>query len=141
LYYKNNFIYKGNTQLRRKTPPSRKLRLEYSILTAEISKAAFGLTPAEYKKLKGLDSQNLRDHINDLELIFTMLSEASTTRIARNKEARGFDENKTAAAEGGTVAGVARKELEKRSGQSVVAPDNYLDAPEKEKRKRLKNGK
>jgi hypothetical protein len=113
---------------------------EYSILTAEISKATFGMTPTEYQKLKGLKKENLRDHMNDLELIFTMLGEASTTRIARNKDARGFTENKGAAIEGGNVAGVARKELEKRSHQPVSSSENYLDAPEKEKRKRLKGG-
>lgn len=111
---------------------------EYAILTAEISKAAFGLTPSQYKKLKGLKQENLRDHMDDLELIFTMLGEASTTRIARNKDARGFGENEKAAVEGGEVAGVARSELEKRSGQPVVSPENFLEEPEKEKRKRLK---
>jgi len=114
--------------------------MEFSILTAEISKATFGITPTEYKKLKGLKNENLRDHMNDLELIFTMLGEASTTRIARNKDAQGFVENKDAAIEGGNVAGVARKELEKRSSQSVSSSENYLDVPEKEKRKRLKDG-
>jgi hypothetical protein len=114
--------------------------LEYSILTAEISKATFGMTPTEYLKLKGLKKENLRDHMNDLELIFTMLGEASTTRIARNKDAQGFTENKGAAIEGGNVAGVARKELEKRSHQPVSSSENYLDAPEKEKWKRLKSG-
>jgi DNA-damage-inducible protein D len=112
---------------------------EYGILTAEISKATFGLTPSEYKELKGLKKENLRDHMNDLELIFTMLGEASTTRIARNKDAHGFIENKDAAIEGGNVAGVARKELEKRSSQPVSSSENYLDVPEKEKRKRLKD--
>ncbi len=72
--------------------------------------------------------------MNDLELIFTMLGEASTTRIARNKNAMGFDENKGAAKEGGTVAGVAREELEKRSGEKVVSGDNYLNEPETKKR-------
>ena len=111
-----------------------KTKNEYSILTAEISKAAFGLTPGEYRKLKGLKQQNLRDHMNDLELIFTMLGEASTTKIARNKDALGFDENKNAAKEGGTVAGVARKELELRSGEKVVTQENYLNEPETKKR-------
>lgn len=111
-----------------------KTKNEYSILTAEISKAAFGLTPGEYRKLKGLKQQNLRDHMNDLELIFTMLGEASTTKIARNKDALGFDENKNAAKEGGTVAGVARKELELRSGEKVVTQENYLNEPEIQKR-------
>lgn len=107
---------------------------EYSILTTEISKATFGLTPGEYKKFKGLKQQNLRDHMNDLELIFNMLGEASTTKIARNKDALGFNENKDAAKEGGTVAGVARKELERRSGEKVVTQENYLNEPETKKK-------
>lgn len=98
----------------------------YAILTAEISKAAFGVTPSEYKKLKGLERQNLRDHMNDLELIFSMLGEASTTEIARNRNAQGFNENKQAAVEGGSVAGTARKELEAKSGKKVVSKENYL---------------
>ena len=80
---------------------------EYAILTAEISKATFGLTPKEYKKLKGLKGENLRDHMEDLELIFTMLGEASTTKIARKKDAFGFIENKDSAKRGGAVAGIA----------------------------------
>ncbi|MBU2637532.1 MAG: phage antirepressor protein [Nanoarchaeota archaeon] len=114
---------------------------EFAILTAEISKAAFGMTPTEYKEFKGLKTENLRDHMNDLELIFNMLGEASTTKIARNKNAQGFVENKGAAVQGGAVAGVARKELEQRSGEKVATPENYLDAPEKEKRKQLKGKK
>ena len=77
---------------------------EYAILTAEISKAAFGMTPSEYKKFKGLNRENLRDHMNDLELIFSMLGEASTTEIAINKNADGFEENKKVAKQGGDVA-------------------------------------
>lgn len=99
---------------------------DYAILTAEISKAAFGMTPSEYKKLKGLDRENLRDHMNDLELIFSMLGEASTTEIAKNTDAQGFDPNKTAAVKGGTVAGNARKHLEAESGKSVSTKENYL---------------
>ena len=112
---------------------------EFAILTSEISKATFGLTPRKYKKLKGLKQQNLRDHMNDMEIIFTMLGEASTTIIARNKDAKGFGPNRLAAREGGKVAGVARKELEKRSGQQVVSRKNYLAQSEKEKRKRISN--
>ncbi len=112
---------------------------EYSILTSEISKATFGLTPGEYQKFKGLRQQNLRDHMNDLELIFTMLGEASTTKIARNKNALGFDENKDAAKEGGTVAGVAREELEKRSGEKVVSNGNHLNLTEKKSRKHIRD--
>ena len=118
---------------------------EYAILTAEISKATFGMTPAEYKKKKGLERENLRDHppspsafycikgrlrwagMNDLELIFTMLGEASTTEIAKSKDARGFEENKDAAQKGGTIAGGARKALELESGKNVVSKENYLD--------------
>lgn len=106
---------------------------EYSILTAEISKATFGIIPSEYKNLKGLTkpSENLRDHMTDLELIFTMLGEASTTEIAKNKNAQGFIENQKAAKAGGNVAGNARKELEKKSGAKIVNKQNYknLDMP------------
>jgi len=110
---------------------------EYAILTAEISKATFGMTPKEYQEFKGLKRENLRDHMNDLELIFTMLGEASTVRIAKNKNAQGFPENKDAAKEGGEVAGIARKELEQRSGQKVSSKGNYLTIEEKKKRKML----
>ncbi len=112
---------------------------EYSILTAEISKATFGLTPSAYKSLKGLDkpNENLRDHMTDLELIFTMLGEASTTEIARNKNVRGFVQNKQAAKEGGSVAGKARKDLEKKSGKKVVSRENYKLLAESKKRKSL----
>ena len=103
-----------------------KERLEYAILTAEISKAAFGLTPAEYAELKNLKRENLRDHMTDLELIFSMLGEAATTEIARNRDARGFPENKQAAHAGGKVAGNARRELEEKSGRKVVTSENYL---------------
>ena len=81
----------------------------YAVLTAEISKAAFGLTPTEYKKVKGLKRENLRDHMNDLELIFSMLGEAATTEITRKQDAQGFDENKKAARKGGRISGDARK--------------------------------
>ena len=106
---------------------------EYEILTAEISKATFGLTPSAYKKYKGLKRQNLRDHMNDLELIFSMLGEASTKEIAVNKNAQGFIPNKRAAFEGGSVAGNARKELERKSGKKVVSRQNYLSHPQNKK--------
>jgi DNA-damage-inducible protein D len=109
---------------------------EYAILTAEISKATFGLTPSQYKKLKGLKRENLRDHFSDLEQIFSMLGEAATTEITRNKDAQGFYESKDAAREGGDVAGKARKDLESRTGKRVVSRRNYLQQPED--RKRLK---
>ena len=99
---------------------------EYEILTAEISSATFGMTPSAYKKYKKLKRENLRDHMTDLELIFSMLGEASTKEITVNKDARGFVENKQAAYEGGTVAGNARKELEKRTGKRISTRVNYL---------------
>ncbi len=142
---------------------------EYAILTADISLAAFGLTPAEYARHKKLDRQNLRDHMSDLELIFSMLGEASTTehrnacvrgrsrgrgtrqgetrrwrasQIARSRDTRGFVENRHAAREGGSVAGHARKELEKKTGRKVVTSENYLAlAPTAPKRKRLSRKK
>jgi len=103
---------------------------EYGILTAEISKAAFGMTPTEYRKHKGLTKENLRDHMNDLELIFSMLGEASTTQITRKKDAQGFDENKDTAKKGGRIAGDAREALELESGEKVVASENYLESGE-----------
>ena len=108
--------------------------MEFGILTSEISKATFGLTPPAYKKLKGLKRESLRDHMNGLELIFTMLGEASTTHIARSKNAQQFEENKKAAHEGGSVAGIARKELEKQSNVKVASPENYLKGSEQKKR-------
>ena len=106
---------------------------EYSILTAEIARATFGVTPGEHSQLKGLDAvktgNNLRDHMTDLELIFTMLGEASTTEIARRGDALGFDENRISAKEGGKIAGNARKALEAKTGKKVVSPANYLAAP------------
>jgi DNA-damage-inducible protein D len=106
----------------------------FAILTAEISKATFGMVPSEYMKFKSLRKENLRDHMNDLELIFSMLGEASTTEIARNKDSQGFSENEMAAKEGGEVAGEARKDLEKRSGKKVISSDNFLEQPVKNKR-------
>ena len=108
-----------------------KEQLEYAILTAEISKATFGLTLSEYKKVKGLKSQNLRDHMNDLELIFSMLGEASTTAIVQTKNPKGFTENRKAAIQGGAVAGNARLELESKTGKKVITSTNYL--PEEKK--------
>lgn len=106
---------------------------EYAILTAEIAKATFGMTPTAHYKFKGLNKikgskNNLRDHMTDLELIFTMLGEASTTEIARKKDVQGFTENKHAAKEGGAVAGNARKDLEAKTGTPVVSRENYLNS-------------
>ncbi|HET6429182.1 MAG TPA: Bro-N domain-containing protein [Phycisphaerae bacterium] len=111
----------------------------FAILTAEISKATFGLSPSEYRKLKGLQRENLRDHMTDLELIFTMLGEAATTEIARTQDAQGFDPNRQAARDGGAVAGSARRQLESKSGRKVVTRRNYL--LDKPKAKRLPHPK
>src|ERR1035437_6506041 len=110
-----------------------KKQIEYAILTAEISKATFGLTPKEYKEVKGLKSQNLRDHMTDLELIFSMLGEASTTAIVKTKNPKGLVQNKVAAKQGGTIAGNARKALELKTGAKVVSEENYLPAGKKNK--------
>ena len=104
------------------------LEQDYAILTAEISKATFGMTPSEYKEFKGLTkkNQNLRDHMDDLELIFTMLGERVTTEISQKEDPETFEESRQIAKRGGNVAGVARKETEKELGRSVSTPNNYL---------------
>jgi hypothetical protein len=108
--------------------------LEQSILAAEISKATFDLPLSEHKELKGLKRENLRDHMTDLELIFSMLGEAATTEIARKQDVQGFGENQTAARKGGRIAGGAREKLEQETGEKVVSKDNYLLEPESRKR-------
>jgi len=115
-----------------------KEEIEYAILTNEISKATFGKTIEEYKQLKKLDKENLRDHMDELELIFSMLSEKVTTEITISKDAEGFNECQDAARQGGEVAGNARKEAEEKIGRSIVSEDNYLDTPEKLKKKKRK---
>jgi len=92
------------------------------------------MTPSEYKQHKGRKNENLRDHMNDLELIFTMLGEGVTTEITRNKDAHGFGENKVAAKEGGAVAGNARKDAKNKIGKTIISNDNYIDTPEKIKK-------
>ena len=106
---------------------------DFAILTAEISKATFGLTPSEYKNVKGLTkkNQNLRDHMTDLELIFTMLGERVTTEISQQEKPEDFEGNKDVARRGGNVAGVARKETEKELGHSVISSENFLNLDEK----------
>jgi len=103
---------------------------EYVILTAEIAKAAFGVTPGKHKKIKGLKRESLRDHMTDLELIFSMLGEAATTEITRVDDARGFQESRHSARKGGEVAGKARKDLEQKIGKRVVSGENYLTTPQ-----------
>ena len=106
---------------------------DYAILTAEISKATFGMTPSEYKEHKRLTkkNQNLRDHMTDLELIFTMLGERVTTEISQQEKPEDFEGNKDVARRGGNVAGVARKETEKELGHSVISSENFLNLDEK----------
>jgi DNA-damage-inducible protein D len=107
---------------------------EYEILTAEISKATFGFTPSEYKKLKQLQRENLRDHMTDLELIFSMLGEAATTEITEVEHPLGFDKNRQVSRRGGRIAGGAREKLEKETGKKVVSPTNYLTETQKAKK-------
>ncbi|MBQ7731709.1 MAG: Bro-N domain-containing protein [Lentisphaeria bacterium] len=105
---------------------------DFAILTAEISKATFGMTPSAYKAYKGLDSpnQNLRDHMTDLELIFTMLGERVTTELSRQEKPVDMPGHKSVARRGGKVAGNARKETEKELGHSIISPDNFLPKDE-----------
>ena len=117
----------------RKVEPGR----EYAILTNEISKATFDKTVEEYKEHKDLKNENLRDHMNGLELIFTMLGEKVTTEITKAKDAQGLEENKETARQGGTVAGNARREAEEKIGKPVVSEENYLTESEQQKRRRI----
>ncbi len=103
---------------------------EYSILTAEIAKGTFGITPSEHSKIKGLEKQNLRDHMTDLELVFTMLGEVVTKNLAEKEDAQGFNENHDVAKEGGEIAGEARRNAEKRMGVKVVSAKNFLNKAE-----------
>ncbi len=112
---------------------------EYSILTAEISKVTFGLTPSEYKKHKDLERENLRDHMTDLELIFTMLGETATREKAVEQDALGFDENKEAAIDGGTAAGKALDAFENETQKKVVTDKNFKH--QIAEAKKLKDGK
>lgn len=107
---------------------------EFSILTAEISKATFGVTPSEYKKIKGLSkaNENLKDHMDDLELIFTMLGERVTTELSQKENPDTFDKSKNVAKRGGNVAGIARRQTEKELGRSVVSSKNFLDQSSKD---------
>lgn len=106
---------------------------DYEILTAEISKATFGMTPSQYKKHKNLHRENLRDHMNDLELIFTVLGERATTEIHKTEDSKGLPKLKADAETGGDIAGGARKKLEKRLGKPISSKENYLKKPEDKK--------
>ncbi len=99
---------------------------DYEILTAEISSATFGLKPSEYKKLKGLKKENLRDHMDDFELILTMLGERTTTEIHRTNNSKGVPKLKDDARVGGQIAGSTRKQIERKLKRSLVSTNNYL---------------
>ncbi len=109
--------------------------LEYAILTNEIMKNTFGMEVSEYKKHKSLNREELRDHMNDLELIITMLGEATTTKFHKDRDSQGLQKLKKDAKDGGKVAGVARKEIERQSTTSLITKDNFL---ENRKKKRIK---
>lgn len=115
---------------------------DYAILTNEISKATFGKSIKEHRKIKSLDTmnknQNLRDHMTDLELIFSMLGEKSTTEITKSSDSKGFDECLDSSKEGGKIAGNARKELEKKTGRKVISSGNYLIITGKKETRKLK---
>ncbi|MBI4152816.1 Bro-N domain-containing protein [Candidatus Woesearchaeota archaeon] len=111
---------------------------EFAILTAEISKATFGMTPHEYKDFKGLKKENLRDHMNDLELIFTMLGERVSTEITRAEDKQGFTEVEDAAKRGGKIAGNARIETEKELGRPITSTENYLSEKKKQLEDKIK---
>lgn len=111
-----------------------KKNLEYAILTNEIMQGTFGMKVDEYKKFKSLKRENLRDHMTDLELILTMLGEATTTKITKGRNSQGFFELQKDAQDGGQVAGKARKDIELESGENVVSDENYLETPENQQR-------
>ncbi len=115
-----------------------KTEREYAILTAEISKATFGMTPREYLKFKGLKRENLHDHMNDLELIFTMLGERVSTEITKKEDAQGYPPVEDAAKRGGRVAGNARRETENELGRPVTSRENYLEVSEEFQRIKAK---
>ncbi len=109
--------------------------LEYAILTNEIMQGAFDLKVEDYKQVKGLERENLRDHMTDIELILTMLAEATTTKLHRDRDSQGFEPLKKDAQEGGAVAGSTRKDIERRSGKPVVTGENFKVLTGKERKK------
>ena len=113
--------------------------VEFAILTNEISKATFGKTVEEYKDFKKLKKENLRDHMDDLELILTMLGEATTTRFTKDRDSKEFPKLKKDAKDGGDVAGSTRKDIEQKLGKTVISNENFLDKPEEQKRQISKN--
>ncbi len=113
--------------------------IEYAILTNEIAHATFGLNIQDHKALKSLKSENLRDHMTDLELILTMLGEATSTALHRERDSQGFPDLKTDARDAGQIAGHTRKEIEEATGAPVVSPENYLDLSRRKQLKQATN--
>jgi DNA-damage-inducible protein D len=116
-----------------------KEEIDFAILTNEISQATFGMNVGEYKKFKGLEKENLRDHMTDLELIFNMLGEASTSEIEKTQNPQHFKEHISVSRKGGEIARNAKEELEKETGESIVTDENYLIEKEKVKRKKRRS--
>lgn len=114
---------------------------DYAILTNEIIHGAFGMKVDEYKQFKSLKQENLRDHMTDLELILTMLGEATTTKLTRDRDSQEFIKLKKDATDAGKVTGRTRKDIEEQSGKKVISKENYLDVPEKQKRLEMKYGR
>lgn len=112
--------------------------LEYAILTDEITKAWAGYTTKGYKKLKGLKKENLRDNMSNLELVLNMLAEATTAEISKKKEPKTFPENKEVAQQGGTIAGNTRKEIEEKTGESIITSSNAKTLGKRNKNKAIK---
>ncbi len=106
--------------------------LEYAILTDEITKAWAGITTKQYKNIKNLKKENLRDNMTNLELVLNMLAETSTTEISKKQKPKTFKENKSVAQKGGSVAGNARKDLEKKLGKSIISPLNAKELGKRE---------
>ncbi len=111
--------------------------LEYAILTDEITRAWAGLTTKEYKELKDLKKENLRDNMTNLELVLNMLAEATTTEISKEKKPKTFSENKIVAQQGGTIAGNTRKEIEQKTGKSVISQSNAKELMSKADNKKI----
>ena len=112
--------------------------LEFAILTNEITEAWVGLTTKQYKNLKGLKKENLRDNMTNLELVLNMLAETATTEISQKREPQGFDQSKKIAREGGMVAGNARREIESKTGRKVISSDSFKTRKQKQLPKKLK---
>jgi hypothetical protein len=114
--------------------------LEYAILTNEIARATFGMSIQDHKALKSLKKENIRDHMTDLELILTMLGEATSTRLHQDRDTQGFDNLQVDTKEAGEVAGNTRRDIEQRTGTKVVSPDNYLHLIAGKKQQRIEEG-